>query len=819
MAQAGEIRFDAIIDTSDYDSGVKDIQTATRKIEDSAEQADKAIGDVGKNAGSGAPKIKDAFNKTFDGIGELADGLGVSLPGKLVKIASIGGALAAVGGVFKTGIDTAISQIDVQGTLDAQLGKGSIAAQNAGKVAGMLYRQGWGDSLADVANVASNVSSVIRGIGEKDLGTVTKATEVWAQTFDADAGESVRGVKVLMEKFGLSAQDATDLMTKGMQNGLNYTDELGDNLSEYSGRWAEAGTSAQEYFSLLQAGVDSGAYQLDKVGDFLNEFLTSLVDGRMEKGMSDFSQGTQDVFNEFQNGRAKAEDVLNAVIGELSHMTDKTKEASIASSLWSSLGEDNAMGMIEALANVPNSYQNIKGATDEAADSTMSIGQKWEAFKRTMTGTLGDAFTPFVTGFLDGLTGMSTKFADFVSSTDWSGLSAMIGQVGAVIGAVFNTIGNLIQPTLAALRLFSDWFSANKDWIIGALVGIGTAFAAFKAAEIIVSVVTFLRSFSLAAQAAQVAQLLLNSAMLANPIGLVIGLIAGLVAALVWFFTQTNLGKQMWQDFCNTMSTMWTGFTSFIRNVWNMITGFFTNAGNNVKNAWQAVCAWFAGIPGRIVGFFAAIGSWFGAKFGEAKNAVISQFTGMLAWIGGVPQRIIGVFAGAGSWLLDAGSAIINGLLGGLRSAWDNVTKFVGGIGDWIVKHKGPLSYDKRMLVPAGQAIMDGLAKGLASGFGVVQDVIADANSELVSGLSGQVVGVGVRSNVSQVVDKLDGLDARWSGSVNVPSFAGVVSPAAAAGNMQTVIKIENMNVRSDNDIRLIAQELNRLQKRDMRRA
>ena len=47
---------------------------------------------------------------------------------------------------------------------------------------------------------------------------------------------------------------------------------------------------------------------------------------------------------------------------------------------------------------------------------------------------------------------------------------------------------------------------------------------------------------------------------------------------------------------------------------------------------------------------------------------------------------------------------------------------------------------------------MGGLAKGLASGFGVVQDVIADANSELVAGLSGQVVGVGVRSNVSQVV-------------------------------------------------------------------
>lgn len=473
MAQAGEIRFDAVIDTSGYEKGVKDIQNATDEIKESAEQADKATEDVGKNGGKHAPSIKDAFSKTFDGIGELADGLGLSLPSKLVKVASIGGALAAVGGVFKTGIDTAISQIDVQGTLDAQLGKGSVAAQNAGKVAGELYRQGWGESLEDVANVASNVSQVIRGIGEGDLNTVTKATEVWAQTFDADAGESVRGVKVLMEKFGLSAQDATDLMTKGMQNGLNYTDELADNLSEYGGRWAEAGTSAQEYFSLLQAGVDSGAYQLDKVGDFLNEFLTSLTDGRIEQSIGEFSKGTQDVFNNFKSGKATAEDVLNSVIGEMGTMTDKTKEASLASTLWSSLGEDNALGMIEALGNVPNSYQNIKGATDEAADSTMSIGQQWEAFKRTMSGTLGDAFTPFVKGFLDGLTDMAKKFTDFVNNTDWSGLANILGSVGSVVGKAFEAIGNSIQPALDLLKAFSDWFSANSTWIVSALVGIG----------------------------------------------------------------------------------------------------------------------------------------------------------------------------------------------------------------------------------------------------------------------------------------------------------------------------------------------------------
>lgn len=798
MAQAGEIRFDAVIDTSGYEKGVKDIQNATDEIKESAEQADKATEDVGKNGGKHAPSIKDAFSKTFDGISDLADGLGLSLPSKLVKVASIGGALAAVGGVFKTGIDTAISQIDVQGTLDAQLGKGSVAAQNAGKVAGELYRQGWGESLEDVANVASNVSQVIRGIGDGDLNTVTKATEVWAQTFDADAGESVRGVKVLMEKFGLSAQDATDLMTKGMQNGLNYTDELADNLSEYGGRWAEAGTSAQEYFSLLQAGVDSGAYQLDKVGDFLNEFLTSLTDGRIEQSIGEFSKGTQDVFNNFKSGKATAEDVLNAVIGEMGTMTDKTKEASLASTLWSSLGEDNALGMIEALGNVPNSYENIKGATDEAADSTMSIGQQWEAFKRTMSGTLGDAFTPFVKGFLDGLTDMSKKFTDFVNSTDWSGLANILGSVGSVVGKAFEVVGNSIQPALDLLKMFSDWFSQNSTWIISTLVGIGAGFAVFKTAQIISSVVGFLKSFSLAETAATVAQWLFNAAMAANPIVLVITLLAALVAGLVYFFTQTDAGKQAWQDFCQTMQDLWQNLCDFSQNIWDSITKFFTDAGTNITNAWNAVTDWFSGVPGRIKGFFNDIGAWFGGKFQEVKDAIVNRFNEAMGFITGIPGRIRDCFNGAVNWLKDAGGNIVRGLWNGISDMFNWVRNNILGFGKNIVKW-------------AKQAL------GIHSPSRVMAE---EVGKYIPSGIE-----MGIKANTSGLMDSLDSLSLDMVDAVKVPTTTTGALPVFESSSSgvtsampSTNIVIEHMQVRSDNDIRLIAQELNRLQRRDLKR-
>ena len=69
----------------------------------------------------------------------------------------------------------------------------------------------------------------------------------------------------------------------------------------------------------------------------------------------------------------------------------------------------------------------------------------------------------------------------------------------------------------------------------------------------------------------------------------------------------------------------------------------------------------------------------------------------------------------------EAGRSIMDSFLGGLKDAWKKVQDFVGGIADWIREHKGPISYDKRLLIPAGKAIMNGLLNGLESKFGAVQ--------------------------------------------------------------------------------------------------
>ena len=337
-------------------------------------------------------------------------------------------------------------------TIDAACGDATDSAERLKNVGRGLYTDGWGESMTQLSENLVHAREILGDISETDMSYAVEGAMTLEQAYGSDFSETLRGVNVLMNKFGLSSKDATDLMVAGTQRGLDYTQELGDNLAEYSGRWADAGMSASQYFSLLEAGAQNGAYQLDKVGDFLNEFLTSLTDGRMQEGIGYFSQGTQEVFASFVKGGATAQDVLNAVVGELAQMPDEYQKAQIASELWSSLGEDNAMSMITALANVDDSFADVGGAAEDAG---AKISDNLENKVTSAIRTAQAAVEPFASVAVDMLgqaadaaKGAAEDFSELDTGTQElivgaAGLAAAAGPVVTVAGKLTKGAGNV----------------------------------------------------------------------------------------------------------------------------------------------------------------------------------------------------------------------------------------------------------------------------------------------------------------------------------------------------------------------------------------
>jgi tape measure domain-containing protein len=364
------------------------------------------------------------------------------------------------------------------------------------------------------------------------------------------------------------------------------------------------------------------------------------------------------------------------------------------------------LGMTDVAKQAATSTSTIEGAMGNLeAAVTGGLTDAFNLFKPAVTGGINAAATAVTTLAQTGTQGLQTFFTQ-VKDTGaftalqtaaqsvggglqslWDGIMAVVNAMtggqpaGTSFGNVLNAVATAAQTVGRWLKTAGDWISRNTDLVTPLVAAVGGAVAAVTA------VTTAMRI-------AAVAQALLNAVMGANPIMVVITLIAALVAGLTYFFTCTNTGKAIWSSFTNFIAGCVSGILGWFSGLGSSIGGAFNNAANSAKNTWNAVVSWFRGIPGTIGGFF----------------------------------------SGAGTLLYNAGASIISGFLNGLKSMWSNVTGWISGIGDWIKAHKGPISYDRRLLIPAGQAIMTGFAQGLNTGFDShVETAISRANRRLAS--------------------------------------------------------------------------------------
>ena len=192
--------------------------------------------------------------------------------------------------------------------------------------------------------------------------------------------ETLRGVNSLIKQYGLTAQEAMDYIVRGTQNGLDKTNELGDNLSEYAGKFEQAGYSASKYFQLLQ----NGAYNLDKVNDAINEVTTRLADGTIGDSIDLYSQKTQSMFLAWQNGEATQKQVIDSIVADIANCTNEQQALNMAAEAFGTMAEDGNLKFITSLTSVGETYDRVAGSAENLFSQTQTPMQEMEANTRKL---------------------------------------------------------------------------------------------------------------------------------------------------------------------------------------------------------------------------------------------------------------------------------------------------------------------------------------------------------------------------------------------------------------------------------------------------
>ena len=346
--------------------------------------------------------------------------------------------------------------------LEARTGATSSEMEGFEDVMYEVYNANYGESLGDVSEKLSTVIQMTDDLDNASLANVTKNAIALEDVFGFDIMESMRGVNSLMDQFGITTDQAFNLIVQGAQKGLNQNDDLLDTINEYSVQFKNAGYSADDMFNMLANGVESGTWSVDKLGDAVKEFNIRMSDGSAKDAVEALGFSWEKVSEDWSKGGDSAKEVFNMLVNELDGLETTTEGYNIGVGLLGTMYEDLGQEAVLALSNTEgaiNSASDAMAQMDSAAYDTLesSLSQLGRTVKAEVVQPIAEKLTPAIK---DSVNFVNERVGPAV---EW--LLSHLPEVGIILG----TIGSVI----AAMK----WGS-----IVGQIGKISGAFSGFKTA-------------------------------------------------------------------------------------------------------------------------------------------------------------------------------------------------------------------------------------------------------------------------------------------------------------------------------------------------
>lgn len=637
----------------------------------------------------------------------------------------------AAGTAIAAGLLTSMDNEKLNNKMAASLGLNPQEQATAGAAAGKIYADNYGSSMEDVTGAVEGVMSSIKGMrtaSQADIQDVTKDVLNLAAAFEIDTGRAAQVAgQMITSGIATDAKNATDLLAGTLSKvPKNVREDIMDAVDEYSPFMTSLGIKGEEAMGILATSSEKGMYGIDKTGDALKEFTIRSTDMSKATGEAYKALGMdqEKMSGRLLAGGDTAKKAFGEIIAGLQTMEDPVEQSQAALALFGTPLEDLSV------TEIPK----FLGAIDPMGDKFASLKGKAAELDGTLSG------------------GTANSFATLQRSAE----------------TAMSAIGAQVLPILTPIiQKMTEWAP-----ILGPLV---LALAGFAAIMWVV-----------------------NAAMAANPITWIILGIMLLIAAVVllvmnWGNVVKWLGeiwggfinwcKQIIDGFVVWWNQVWAGVGAFISAVWNNIVNWVRGAINNV---WQTIVRVAITIKNYWDNFWLQIGAKIGEIWGGIKKGVQDGINNVVSFLKALPDKVLGFFTGAGTLLLDAGKNILKGFLDGLTKGFEDVKNFVGGIGDWIAKNKGPKAYDLALLIPAGGWIMDGLQTGIEKSMPSLRKTLGGVSATIAGGVTGGTVGLS-----------------------GIPGGAGY-APAAAAAAPGGGVNIEHLEINQQRDPNATFMEFNR---------
>lgn len=431
----------------------------------------------------GIKKSENEMTKLGDNLNNLGDKFqGISLGFAGIGAGAIAAAMEADNALF---------------SLKANLGLTGEEADDVKDRVQSLAEEGF--DFTDSVEAIKQVQQVLGNLlNEKEVDDLANELLVFEKAFGADLQESVKATNSLMRNFGITSQEATDVIAWGFQNGLNYSDEFLDTLNEYSVQFANMGLSAEQSLAILKNGFEGGAYSLDKVADGVKEFGIRLKEiGKDQEGaLQGLGLNVNEVTNALNRGGESASQMAFKVASALMNIDDETKRNQYSIALFGTMAEDVGLNVVEAMKGISNETLNIKGSADTVAKSyEETFGAKLQSVLAQIKEPLADVGKVLL-DLLVPLAQVAGAMANVISVVP--GLDILVASIvgiGVAISPVLSLASNL--ALVFGNEGLTSAFATIGTFIKGSLIPAFTTIGTVITGTVIPAIVSFVSTFGL----------------------------------------------------------------------------------------------------------------------------------------------------------------------------------------------------------------------------------------------------------------------------------------------------------------------------------